>query len=141
MMNLVTDLKMTKTKLLKKTIVVPGLSGVDVQKQGVLGASGLIYATTDEKCKMSHEDSKSQSLKKDKKDFVDALELVIINDLSDNNNNISGYANSTVNPDLLPGSNESENGKRQVAEDVNVENICLQMQMRCSLFPYKIWFT
>ncbi|XP_055941996.1 zinc finger protein 112-like [Argiope bruennichi] len=115
-----------QSETFEKTIVVTGSSGVDIQKQEVLGASDLIYATTDEECKMSLEGSKWQTLKKDKNYFMDALEYVIINALSDNNN-ISGSANSTVNPDLPPGSNESKNGKRKLAENVNDENISLQM--------------
>ncbi|XP_055942005.1 gastrula zinc finger protein XlCGF48.2-like [Argiope bruennichi] len=115
-----------QSETFEKTIVVTGSSGVDIKKQRILGVPDLIYGTTDEECKMSFENSKSQSLKKDKNYFMDALEYVIINALSDNNN-ISGSANSTVNPDLLPGSNESKNGKRKLAENVNDENISLQM--------------
>ncbi|KAF8788209.1 hypothetical protein HNY73_009740 [Argiope bruennichi] len=49
------------------------------------------------------------------------------NQRGSDNNNFSGTAKSTVNPDLSPGSNEQKNGKGQVAEDVKDENISLQM--------------
>ncbi|KAF8788191.1 Zinc finger protein 182 like protein [Argiope bruennichi] len=75
---------------------------------------------------MCVEESKWQTLNKDKKGFMDSIKCVIRNTLSDNNN-ISETANSTVNPDRLPGSNESENGKMQVVDYVNDENISLQM--------------
>ncbi|XP_055942015.1 uncharacterized protein LOC129972059 [Argiope bruennichi] len=64
-----------------------------------------------------------QSLKKDKKDFMDVIEYATRNDLSDINNNVSGTANSTENPDLPPGDNEPKNGKMQVSESVNDEHI------------------
>ncbi|KAF8788171.1 Zinc finger protein 182 like protein [Argiope bruennichi] len=99
-----------------------GSSGIDIQNQIGSSGSDLMHAKPDEECKMYLEESKSQSLKKDKKDFMDALEYVIRNALSDNNN-ISGTANSTMNPDLLSGSKEPKSGKRQVSEVVNEEHI------------------
>ncbi|KAF8788177.1 Zinc finger protein 813 like protein [Argiope bruennichi] len=110
----------------EKMIVAIGSGGVDLQKQRVSGLSDLIYATSDEECKMSLENSKWQTLNKDKKGFMDSIKCVIINDLSDNNN-ISETANLSVNPNRSRGCNEPKNGKRQVAEDVNDENISLQM--------------
>ncbi|XP_055941934.1 zinc finger protein 235-like [Argiope bruennichi] len=99
-----------------------GSSGIDIQNQIGSSGSDLMHAKPDEECKMYLEESKSQSLKKDKKDFMDVLEYVIRNALSDNNN-ISGTANSTMNPDLLSGSKEPKSGKRQVSEVVNEEHI------------------
>ncbi|XP_055942000.1 zinc finger protein 233-like [Argiope bruennichi] len=110
----------------EKMIIAIGSGGVDLQKQRVSGLSDLIYATSDEECKMSLENSKWQTLNKDKKGFMDSIKCVIINDLSDNNN-ISETANLSVNPNRSLGCNEPKNGKRQVAEDVNDENISLQM--------------
>ncbi|KAF8788163.1 hypothetical protein HNY73_009694 [Argiope bruennichi] len=49
-------------------------------------------------------------------------ENVIRNALSDNNN-VSGTANSTVNPDLQQGTNEPKNDQTQVSEGVNDEHI------------------
>ncbi|XP_055941957.1 zinc finger protein 271-like [Argiope bruennichi] len=64
-----------------------------------------------------------QSLKKDKKDFMDVIEYVIRNALSDINNNVSGTANSTEKPDLPPLDKEPKNCKMQVSESVNDEHI------------------
>ncbi|KAF8788211.1 Zinc finger and SCAN domain-containing [Argiope bruennichi] len=54
---------------------------------------------------------------------MDVIEYVIRNALSDNNNNVSGTANSTENPDLPPGDNEPKNCKMQVSECVNDDHI------------------
>ncbi|KAF8788198.1 Zinc finger protein 772 like protein [Argiope bruennichi] len=97
-----------------------GSSGIDIPNQ--IG-SDLMHAKPDEECKISLEESKSQSLKKDKKDFMDDLEYVIRNALSENNNNVSGNANSTENPDLPPRHKEPKNCKMQVSECVNDEHI------------------
>ncbi|XP_055941985.1 zinc finger protein 182-like [Argiope bruennichi] len=70
---------------------------------------------------MSLEDSKPRFLNKDKKDFMDSLECVIRNALSDNDN-FSGTANSTV-IFLQTGCNEPKNGKVQVSVDVIDEHI------------------
>ncbi|KAF8788202.1 Zinc finger and SCAN domain-containing [Argiope bruennichi] len=79
-----------------------GSSGIDIQNQIGSGVSDLMHAKPGEERKMSLEDSKSQSLKKDKKDFMDDLEY---------------------NPDLPPGDNRKKNCKRQVSECVNDEHI------------------
>ncbi|KAF8788185.1 C2H2 finger domain transcription factor crzA like protein [Argiope bruennichi] len=99
-----------------------GSSGTDIENQRGPDVSDQIYATTDDECKMSLEDSKSRSLNKDKKNFMDYLECVIRNSFSDNNN-ISRTAESTANFDLPPGCNEPKNGKVQVSEDVIDEHI------------------
>ncbi|XP_055942013.1 oocyte zinc finger protein XlCOF8.4-like [Argiope bruennichi] len=99
-----------------------GSSGIDIENQRGPDESDQIYATTDDECKMSLEDSKSRSLNKDKKNFMDYLECAIRNSFSDNNN-ISRTAESTANFDLPPGCNEPKNGKVQVSEDVIDEHI------------------
>ncbi|XP_055942003.1 RB-associated KRAB zinc finger protein-like [Argiope bruennichi] len=103
-------------------ITFSGSGGTDIENQRGSDVSDQIYATTDDECKMSLEDSKSRSLNKDKKNFMDYLECVIINSFSDNNN-ISRTAESTANFDLPPGCNEPKNGKVQVSEDIIDEHI------------------
>ncbi|XP_055941958.1 zinc finger protein 227-like [Argiope bruennichi] len=106
----------------KREQAAAGSSGIDIQNQSGSSGPNLMHAKPDKERKMSLEDSKSHSLKKDKKDFMDDLENVIRNPLSDNNN-ISGNANSTENPDLPPGDNVPKNCKMQVSECVNDEHI------------------
>ncbi|KAF8788200.1 zinc finger protein 569-like [Argiope bruennichi] len=98
-----------------------GSRGIDIQNLRGSGVSDHLHAKPDEECKMSLEDSKSQSLKKDKNYFVDDLEY-IRNALTDNNN-IFGTANSTENRDLPPGDYEPKNCKMQVSQCVNDEHI------------------
>ncbi|XP_055941964.1 zinc finger protein 239-like [Argiope bruennichi] len=106
----------------KREQAAAGSSGIDIQNQSGSSGSNLMHAKPDKERKMSLQDSKSHSLKKDKKDFMDDLENVIRNPLSDTNN-ISGNANSTENPDLPPGDNVLKNCKMQVSECVNDEHI------------------
>ncbi|KAF8788172.1 hypothetical protein HNY73_009703 [Argiope bruennichi] len=106
----------------KRAKSAAGSRSIVIQNQSGSGVSDLMHAKPDEECKLSLADRKSQSLKEDKNHFMDALEYVIRNALPDNNN-ISGTANSTMNPDLLSGSKEPKSGKRQVSEGVNDENI------------------
>ncbi|KAF8788187.1 hypothetical protein HNY73_009718 [Argiope bruennichi] len=97
--NLPNENERSKYLINKFETTFSGSSGTDIQNQRESDVSDQIHATTDDEFKMSLEDSKSQSLNRDKKDFMDSLECVIRNALLDNDN-ISGTVNSTVNFDL-----------------------------------------
>ncbi|XP_055941999.1 zinc finger protein 600-like [Argiope bruennichi] len=75
---------------------------------------------------MRLENSKWQSLKNDKNNFIYSLECVINKAISDCKKN-SGTANLIANPDLPSGSEEPENGKRQVSEGETNEHISLEV--------------
>ncbi|XP_055941995.1 zinc finger protein 585B-like [Argiope bruennichi] len=98
----------------KKTEAVTRSSTFDIQKERGLGVSGVMH-TTDDGCKMYLENSKWQSLNKDKNNFIYFLECVINKTISDSNN-ISGIVSLNVNSVLPHGSKELKNSKRQVSE-------------------------
>ncbi|KAF8788182.1 Mechanosensory protein 2 like protein [Argiope bruennichi] len=66
-----------------ETTVAAGSSGVEIQKQRGSGVSDLMHATTDEIYKISLENSKWLFLNDDKIIFMDSLECVIRNVVSD----------------------------------------------------------
>ncbi|XP_055941955.1 zinc finger protein 761-like [Argiope bruennichi] len=88
--------------------------------------SNQIRATTDVESQMRLENSKWQSLKNDKNNFIYSLECVINKAISDCKK-ISGTANLIANPDLPSGSEEPENGKRQVSEGETNEHTLLEV--------------
>ncbi|KAF8788195.1 hypothetical protein HNY73_009726 [Argiope bruennichi] len=90
------------------------------------GFSNQIRATTDVESQMRLENSKWQSLKNDKNNFIYSLECVINKAISDCKK-ISGTANLIANPDLPSGSEEPENGKRQVSEGETNEHTLLEV--------------
>ncbi|KAF8788118.1 hypothetical protein HNY73_009653 [Argiope bruennichi] len=92
-------------------------TGVDEERQRILGVSDLIYTTCSENDELSRQENNCLSLNNDKRNFMDSVWTG-----HSDNCNVSEPRKLIVNPDFLPGSNEPGKGKIHVSEYITDEH-------------------